>query len=154
MVDGKLTSGAMFQLFAGEKLGEGSDRQVYACRFNYNLVIKVDRHRKPNDFPNRDEWANWQACKDNDARSVWLAPCIAISSCGSILIQNRVVPLYHIDEYPKRVPAFIRDVKPINFGRLPGTERVVSCDYSYLRFELGDVQIPAKWNTARLPQRK
>jgi hypothetical protein len=110
-------------LFLGKKLGEGMSRKVYACRTDSALVIKIER--RAGYFQNIREWETWNELQYT-AAAKWLAPCIDISSCGTILLQKRAQPIRE-KELPKQMPVFLCDFKLANFGVLEG--RVVCCDY-------------------------
>lgn len=110
------------QLFLGAPLGQGKFRTVYAHALDRDLVIKVER--QAGEFANVIEWDTWREA-DGEARA-WLAPCLAISPCGLVLVQCRVRPILP-DDMPARLPDFINDTNISNFGWLNG--KVVACDY-------------------------
>lgn len=111
--------------FLGDRLGDGVDRQVYELRHSPKFVAKIEDNSRS--FHNAMEWQIWQRLKDSPLEK-WLAPCLDISPCGSVLIQRRTTP---ITSGPERMPAFLGDMKLANFGMLNG--RVVCHDYSRLR---------------------
>jgi len=112
-----------FSMFCGEFLGSGAHRDVYVYGMDPDWVVKVEA--VAHSFSNVREWDIW-----NDARemgphfSEWLAPCMSISPCGIVLIQRRTKPARTL---PDKVPAWMTDLKPANFGRLG--KRVVAHDY-------------------------
>lgn len=127
-----------FNLLCGDKLGEGVARTVFACKFDEALVVKVEKD--PYQFQNAAEWRIWQECQYYRKAADWLAPCVAISPRGSIMLQRRVDPApAHL--LPAMLPAFIRDVKPSHFGFYQG--RLVCCDYA-----LTDSTLPMKLKKA------
>ncbi|WP_414461814.1 hypothetical protein [Hyphomicrobium sp. DY-1] len=129
-----------FLLF-GKRLGAGLSRTVYELNdpscwgrhkdtgapmidpLSSKRVIKVE---KPGGmFQNVQEWTVWEWARGTPMAK-WFAPCISISPCGLYLIQDKVEPLRRKD-WPKKLPAFLQDVEPENFGLLNG--KVVACDY-------------------------
>lgn len=110
-------------LFLGDFLGRGSTREVYAIHSDDSSVIKIETGSRA--FQNVEEWSCWTWLKHLPI-SDWFAPCISISAAGSMLIQRRVYPM-RPGERPVKVPAFLCDLKPENFGMLDG--RPVCCDY-------------------------
>lgn len=129
-----------FNVFAGELLGEGIHRKVFAHQQDPTLVIKVESGAGC--FSNIGEWDAWMAW--GDAREgQWLAPCVALSPRGSVLLQRRVQPL-RPDELPERLPGFLTDTKVSNFGLYKG--RVVCCDYGTLITTLNNRMKKAHWH--------
>lgn len=110
-------------LFLGKKLGAGMSRTVYLCREDVECVIKVEAGTQS--FQNIMEWEFWQSVKTTKFKK-WFAPCVAISACGTILIQKRADPI-HKDQYPKKIPAFFSDRKFSNFGKIG--KQFVCVDY-------------------------
>jgi len=118
-----------FNLLCGELLGEGCHRKVFACRIDQTLVVKVETDEEHRTFANVAEHRNWTENEPYKPASNWLAPIVAISPCGLVMLQKRVEPLRE-SELPAQIPAFLTDIKPANFGLYEG--RVVACDYSFL----------------------
>ena len=120
-----------FEMMKGEHLGTGSFRSVYCNRLNPEQLLKIegDTHQRYQ-FCNVIEWIFWNDNKENPKIAKWLAPCVSISSNGKILIQRRVdlIPINY--ELPKKLPAFLTDLKRDNFGLLDG--RLVCLDYGLL----------------------
>lgn len=113
------------QLFAGDFLGGGIGRGVFACTVDETLVIKIETPSRS--FQNVVEWEAWQEIKHlRPSIRKWFAPCVAISPCGIVMLQKRTTPLNE-EELPKRVPAFLTDTKLSNFGLYEG--RIVAHDY-------------------------
>ena len=117
-----------FNILCDEKIGAGSCREVYTSTLLPNIVIKVETEAFRT-FQNAMEHAFWQDAKDHDEIARWLAPVRHISPEGRILIQDRVMPIAEHD-LPRKLPTFLNDIKPANFGRLG--ERIVCCDYGYI----------------------
>lgn len=110
-----------FHAFTGEKLGDGIAREVFVFKHDTSLVLKVELGMQ--DFQNVHEWSIW-----NDAPAwarKWLAPIRYISPYGHVLIQERCDPFS--GKPPKKVPAFLADVKGDNWGILKG--KPVCFDY-------------------------
>ena len=120
---GSTLSRDLLDLIKGDRLGEGSARQVFRYALHDDLVVKFETGAAS--FQNAVEWELWGWAKDTPMER-WLAPCRRISACGTILIQDRCEPLPK-RLIPKKLPAFLNDTKVENFGVLKG--RVVCCDY-------------------------
>ena len=84
-------------------------------------------------------WNDWSA--DKEMKS-WLAPCEAISPCGTVLLQGRTQPIPK-EHYPKRLPKFFTDTKRSNFGLLEG--RIVCHDYGLVVSEVETRMVRADW---------
>lgn len=111
-------------VFTGRPLGTGVARTVYECPLRPDLVVKVETEGQS--FQNVREWETWQDwehCKDVNR---WLAPCVAISPCGTVLVQMRTTPIPP-GRFPDKMPSFLTDMKRDNYGLLKG--RVVCHDY-------------------------
>lgn len=113
-----------FRLFAGDVIGTGLYRTVYECPVCPDLVIKVEIESRS--FQNVLEWETWEYNSEYKPVARWLAPCVAISPCGSVLLMKRTTPV-PADKFPRTLPAFITDTKRSNFGLYEG--RVVCHDY-------------------------
>lgn len=122
---GEFQTNELRSVLLGDKLGEGAAREVFVNRVDPNLVVKIEMGAQS--FQNIAEWEFWTWAQGSPMEK-WLAPCRLISTCGSVLMMDRVYPLRHA-EYPKRLPAFLSDLKPENFGKHPKTGLVVACDY-------------------------
>jgi len=130
-----------FNCLIGKKIARGMSRTVYAFSANSSMVVKIEEGVKS--FQNVREWEYWQEIKDSPAKK-WFAPCLYISPCGSVLIQERVLPLER-KKYPKKIPHFITDTKYENFGLLDG--KFVCCDYGNIPFAKGitSKMVKAEW---------
>ncbi len=117
-------------LFLGKKIGAGMSRTVYLCREDTSCVIKIESASKR--FQNVLEWEIWETVKHTKLKK-WFAPCIAISDCGTVLIQKRANAI-NKEQYPKKIPAFFGDTKYQNFGMIG--KQFVCLDY-------GTCHIPA-----------
>ena len=123
-----------FNLLCGELLGEGIHRKVFACTSDPSRVVKCETNTGI--FSNAREWRNWDECRYADRWNKWLAPCVAISPLGTVLLQKRVQPLRRGDDLPDKLPAFLTDIKPQNFGWLNG--KLVCHDYPQINSSLSD----------------
>lgn len=110
-------------IFLDDMLGRGMSREVYAMRGDDSVVVKIETETRQ--FQNVEEWACWQWV-DGTPMARWFAPCVSISGAGTILMQRRVTPM-RPGERPDKLPAFLCDLKPENFGVYQG--KVVCCDY-------------------------
>lgn len=125
---GSVVSRETFDCITGEELGSGISRVVFVSRMNSKQVVKFDVVSKDR-FQNATEWEIWRSIKGTSIAR-WFAPCHWISDYGTLLTQSRVTPLVHGKLPMKRVPSFLCDMKPENFGWLDG--RLVCCDYGIL----------------------
>ena len=116
----------------GKQIGRGMSRSVFVYALDPTLVIKIED--KSQSFQNVREWEYWQENKDYKPIAQWLAPCVAISPCGSVLIQKRVHTLDQ-SRYPKTIPQFFSDTKYQNFGLLNG--KFVCFDYGNIPLSKG-----------------
>ena len=121
----------LFGLIAGKRIGAGVGREVWSCEIDDSLVIKFETEGRS--FQNVIEWETWCALEHSD-HAKWLAPCRAISCCGSVLLQARTMPM-RTKELPERVPSWATDIKPENWGLLNG--KPVMHDYGYSRLLSG-----------------
>ncbi len=78
---------------------------------------------------------------DKDIRR-WLAPCVQISPCGSILIQKRTTPAPS-SRYPAKMPKFLTDMKRSNYGLYKG--RLVCHDYGLICLTVTTATRKADW---------
>jgi hypothetical protein len=115
-------------LVCGAVIGQGCARTVYACKIDRSLVVKVEH--EGGSFQNVNEWEVWNKMSDCAPAARWLAPCVAISSTGTILLQRRAEPIRK-KELPKRVPAIFTDLKTENWGVIDG--KPVCFDYGVHR---------------------
>lgn len=121
-----------YGLLVGDKIGRGMSRVAHECPLDKRFVIKVENREAF--FQNVVEWETWQRVKDTPTAK-WFAPCIHISSCGTVLIQRRTQAM-RLEELPKRMPAFFADFKRTNYGLIDG--QVACHDYgTSLVFEKG-----------------
>jgi len=116
-----------FNMLCGEMIGRGIHRKTFECKIRPDLVVKVEYDEDYRDFANVKEMQFWCDYQDHAPTAKWLAPCEYLSPDGRILLQKRAVPVAAAD-LPKRVPGFLNDIKPENFGIFEG--RVVCLDYS------------------------
>lgn len=112
-----------FLAFVGDKLGDGIAREVFIVKQDPSLVAKIELGNK--EFQNYAEYQIWQAAPAWARK--WLAPVRYISPYGHVLIQERCYPLLDNSKLPKRVPDFLADLHPNNWGLLKG--KPVVLDY-------------------------
>lgn len=117
-----------FNLLCGDKLGSGVHRDVFACRLRPDLVVKVEQAGEWRSFANVEEMRFWSENMYCPTVAAWLAPCEYLSPDGRILLQRRVRIAVDGDALPERVPAFLTDLKPSNYGWMDG--RFVCVDYA------------------------
>lgn len=116
-----------FKTMCGKRLGSGIGREVFECFLDPTLVIKIEAGSAS--FQNVMEWETWEEVKETDFAK-WFAPCYAVSSTGSVLIQKKTTPI-HWKKLPPRMPAFLGDFKQGNFGMYKG--HIVAHDYGRTR---------------------
>lgn len=131
-------------LFLGPLLGEGISRRVYVNKNDPTTVIKFEN--KPGSFQNINEWETWRYLQWHPVAKLWLAPCLRISSCGTMLIQKRAKPLSDDYKLPDKVPRFITDCKRQNFGLIG--KRFVAVDYGYTLNNYETKLRKQTWDTA------
>jgi hypothetical protein len=132
-----------FEVMVGERLGSGSAREVYLSALNHDQVIKFEQASRS--FQNVREWEAWNHLRWGPLKK-WLAPCVHISACGSVLIQTRTAPLRRSDLKKRHmIPACLGDLKPSNWGIFEG--RLVCHDYGTInpQFEAGKHKL-LRWN--------
>lgn len=131
-------------LILGEFLGEGISRKVYVCRFDPTLVVKIESNARS--FANCFEWEMWNRVGCGTKFAEYLAPCVDISACGTMLLQKRTYPLQP-GQAPKMMPDFLNDFKYSNYGMLDG--KVVCHDYGLPTFmnllARGSKKVKADW---------
>lgn len=120
----KLIAEDAFNLLCHHKLGTGIHRDVFECRINDKLVVKVENDLPWRYFANVHEMKFWSDNQHCEAIAKWLAPCEYLSPDGLLLVQRRCEPLRESD----KLPSFLTDVKRDNFGLLDG--RIVAFDYA------------------------
>jgi hypothetical protein len=136
-----LTNRALFNHVCGDLLGWGASRSVFEYMPNKKYVVKIEHDDTKH---NTIEWHYWQMVKDT-IWAKWFAPCKEISTCGSILIQEKA-RLLKPGEGPDKIPYFFTDTKYQNFGWIK--EQLVCVDYSTCLLSqvgLTNRMKPAKW---------
>lgn len=131
-----------FGLICGDRLGYGHGREVFAVKFDPNLVVKFEERDRS--FQNVLEWQFWLANENRKEVRKWIAPCVQISSCGTSLIQARTTPIKDLALLPKRIPWWAADTKVENWGMYEG--RPVMHDYAYTNaLDVTSKLEPAVW---------
>lgn len=100
--------------FAGEHLGTGNNRAVYALKKYPEYVMKLKLETQANDFSNVKEWLIWDELCMSDLHK-WFAPCLTMNETGTVLFQKRAT-IGRRKDYPYRLPSFFTDLKIQNFG--------------------------------------
>lgn len=113
-----------FRTITSKLIGTGYSRRVYDCVLNKNVVIKIEKGDY--NFDNITEYKIWSVARNNENYAKWLAPCLWISPCGRVLIQERT---YLTDRLPKQIPVWLYDTHQHNFGRLKN-DQFVCHDYA------------------------
>lgn len=119
-------------LACGECLGEGMSRTTYRYALDDSKVIKIEN--SISHFQNVREWHIWQDNQYYDKVGKWLAPCRYISQSGVFLIMDYAENI-RSSEIPLKIPSFMVDIKPENFGVLKDG-RIVLRDYGTTIFNL------------------
>lgn len=117
-----------FNLLCHHKIGNGIHRDVFGCRLDDKLVVKVENDMPWRFFANVHEMKFWTDNQHCDQIARWLAPSEYLSPDGLILLQRRCEPLRASDQMPDRLRSFLTDVKRDNYGWLDG--RIVCFDYA------------------------
>jgi len=103
-----------FNFMCGELLGNGASRDVYVFEQDPRYVLKFETGAQS--FSNIREWDTWNdALNMGKEVSDWLAPCVSISPCGTVLRQRRTRPA---KTFPDKIPAWMTDTKRANFGMI------------------------------------
>ncbi len=101
----------------GNWIATGVFRSVYDYNLDDKYVVKIE---KDNTSCNMIEYMIWDEVRGliNDKEWVkdWFAPCKWISPNGRILIMEKTKEFKRGMEVPTKVPEFLWDVKPDNFG--------------------------------------
>lgn len=111
----------------GEHIGDGETRNVFEWLPRRGTVAKLENGAQS--FHNITEHALWNEVKDTHLAK-WFAPVVSISASGIVLLQERTRPIKAEESHllPKRVPSFMQDLKPENWGWWRG--RIVCHDYA------------------------
>lgn len=141
MINNELIQKEFTRMLFGKQIGRGLSRTVYVLLSDPTLVIKTEI--KGNSFQNIREWEYWNEMKGTPVEK-WLAPCLFISPCGTVLIQKRCETLDK-SKYPSKLPSFFTDTKYQNFGLL--NNKFVCFDYGNIPFSKGvnSKTVKANW---------
>lgn len=131
-------------LLCGNRIGDGISRAVFECELNAEWVVKVC-YSGDKRFQNQYEWRFWDNAQEAPDVKKWLAPCLHISQAGNFLIQRRTTPVTIAELRKKvpRVPRFLTDLKPANWGRIG--KNIVCHDYGTALMELTSGMKKADW---------
>ena len=125
-------SEALSAVVLGKHLGSGAFRDVYECRLDDSIVIKIAKDHE-GAFHNAKEWEYYWDISGIKGVGKWLCPVVMISNDNRILVMKRAYPVRK-SEMPKSIPKFCTDIKIDNFGLYDG--RVVMVDYGYIDFDV------------------
>ena len=117
-----------FNLLCGNKLGGGVHRDVFVCRIDPTMVVKVETDMPWRYFANAMEMRFWNRNEHLPQIAQWLAPCKFMSPDGRIMLQRRAEPVRSSDQLPDKLPSFLIDIKRENFGFING--KLVCVDYA------------------------
>lgn len=149
----------LFDFMCGKNVGNGNYRSVYECGFDSTLVVKIEKCSAPDKsfgFYNVAEWDVWHNINRRYKEyAKFLAPCIRISQCGRLLLQQKTIPVLR-EDLPKKIPYFLADTKIENWGKIG--KKIVCHDYAnhYLFSEIkkkGFVK-PTWWSSKWEPSGK
>ncbi len=119
----------LMELIGETHMGSGSTRDVWSSEIFPDVVFKFEP--QAHSFANVAEWDLWDESLSFPEMNKWLAPCVGISPCGSILVMKKCEPL-DVERIPKQIPAWAADVKTSNWGMFECKEhghRAVMMDY-------------------------
>lgn len=133
-----------FNLLCGERIGRGSSRDVFKCRLRHDLVIKVEIEKLWRTYENFKEMSFFN---DYPNAAEWLAPCVYLSPDTRILLQLKCDPLPSGYALPEKLPNFLNDLKPENFGLLNG--KLVCVDYALTFSKISMKTGAVKWHVER-----
>ncbi len=134
-----------FNLLCGDRLGGGIHREVFECRLRPELVVKVERDAEWRYFANQQEMHFWDNQQFYKPVADWLAPCHFLSPDGRILLQERARICSRFEQLPDKIPGFLTDRKPQNFGYIG--KRFVCVDYA-MTLDNPNIRLSAaKWRT-------
>lgn len=106
----------LIDLMLGEPIGfEGMTRTCFVLRTDERYVVKLERSAGEF-FSNVREWTIWQATGGLDWARKWLAMPTFISENGRVLIMERTTPHSAGQRVPSKLPAWLTDFKPENYG--------------------------------------
>lgn len=133
-----------FNLLCGKKIATGSSREVFSCRIRPDLVVKVEIEKHWRTYENWAEMSFFNQHKDTAKIAKWLAPCHYLSPDCRILLQRKCDPLPSDYPLPQKLPAFLNDLKPENFGILDGN--LVCLDYALTIMQINTKLGKVKWH--------
>lgn len=106
----------LIDLILGERIGyEGISRTCYVLRTDERYVVKLE-NAEGQYFSNVREWNVWHAADGLPWARKWLAQPKWISENGRVLIMERTTPFAESKGYPCKLPYWLTDFKPENFG--------------------------------------
>lgn len=112
--------------FLGNYLGHGVSRHVFEYAPDpKKWVIKIDCSSFN---ANALEYDVWGRVEHMPRVRQWLAPIKKMSRCGRVLMMARADMNRPREDYPKRIPGFLFDVKYENYGFIG--KQLVCIDYA------------------------
>jgi hypothetical protein len=135
-----------FNLLCGDKIASGLHRNVFECRLRPELVVKVEHDEEWRYFANVKEMTFWEDNQHFKKAADWLAPCAFLSPDGRVLLQYKCRIATSFDELPPKIPHFLTDRKPQNYGWLPNGQ-FVCVDYAMTIDNISTKLTLAKWRT-------
>lgn len=115
-----------FNMLCGRLMSSGSTRHVYEFALDPDrYVVKVENENPRHAYQNVIESMVWDLARDKNVEK-WFAPVKLLSPEGRVLIQRRTTPARD-SELPNKLPGFLSDFKPENYGMLDG--KFVCHDY-------------------------
>lgn len=105
----------LIDLVLGECLGSGISRDVFVFAPDERIVVKLER-AGGGYFSNVREWNIWNAASGLDWAQRWLAKPLFISDNGRVLLMERTATFAEGERTPKKLPAWLTDFKPENYG--------------------------------------
>lgn len=100
-------------ILCGKYIGSGSNRDVFECNLNKNLVVKIEKPDSDS-HENIIEWKIWNLVAYTDYDK-WFARCAWLSRNGKILLMEKTRPKPN-KERPEMIPDFFSDIKDSNWG--------------------------------------
>ena len=120
----------LIDLMLGEQIGyDGISRTAYVLRTDERFVVKLEKSGGDY-FSNVREWTIWQAASQIPWAVKWLAKTTFISENGRVLVMERTTPFSNGQRTPDRLPVWLTDYKPENYGWGCISGEFVSHDYA------------------------
>lgn len=105
----------LIDLVLGEPLGVGISRETYTLRTDERYVVKLE-NSGGDFFSNIREWTIYNAVSAIPWAEKWLAKPTFISENGRVLIMERTTYFDQNRTWPRKLPVWLTDYKPENYG--------------------------------------